>query len=455
MPADTPDSPLKSRLSRRTLVAGAATLVAAPALAQGRNEGGDFDCVIVGAGAAGISAARRLMAPGRRIVVVEAMDRVGGRCTTETTTFGVPYDRGAHWIHMPDINPVGKLGASLGFDVYPAPDRAHLRVNGREAREGEIESFYAGITRSTAAISKAARRPADAACSTVMPKDLRDWRATADFVMGPFGCAKDLTDVSIHDFASSAEREIDAFCREGFGALLAKLAEGVPLRLATPVTRIGWGRRGVEVTTARGTFTARQAIITCSTNLIASGRIVFDPVLPAPMREGFGKLTLGTYNHATLELPGNPLGLKPDTLVYAKATDAREAGMLAHVSGTPLVMVDTGGRFGKQLEDAGEAEMIAFATDWLVAQFGTSLRGAIRRTHATRWGREPWILGAYSAAPPGGQPLRTSLMEPLADRVWFAGEALHEALWGTVAGAWESGERAADQVVRRLPRPRT
>src|SRR5262245_64361512 len=100
---------------------------------------GYVDVIIVGAGAAGIAAARKLTAAGRRIAIVEAADHVGGRCITDTQTFGVPYDRGAHWIHMPDINPLAKLAAAARMEVYPAPPGQKLRI-GRRLRSEEHTS---------------------------------------------------------------------------------------------------------------------------------------------------------------------------------------------------------------------------------------------------------------------------------------------------------------------------
>ena len=94
--------------------------------------------------------------------------------------------------------------------------------------------------------------------------------------------------------------------------------------------------------------------------------------------------------------------------------------------------------------------MIDFATGWLADLYGADVKKAIGRTHATRWSAEPWALGAFSAAAPGSQGGRKVLMEPVRDRLFFAGEAVHETLWGTVGGAWESGERAADAVVKLL-----
>jgi monoamine oxidase len=92
--------------------------------------------------------------------------------------------------------------------------------------------------------------------------------------------------------------------------------------------------------------------------------------------------------------------------------------------------------------------MTDFATAWLADLFGADVKKAIGKTHATRWNNEPWALGALSAAAVNGQPGRKVLMEPVRERLFFAGEAIHETLWGTVGGAWESGERAADAALR-------
>jgi monoamine oxidase len=98
--------------------------------------------------------------------------------------------------------------------------------------------------------------------------------------------------------------------------------------------------------------------------------------------------------------------------------------------------------------------MVAFALDWLDNLYGSDLKRAAGRSHATNWNAEPWVLGAMSAAAPGGQFARRALMEPMNNRVWFAGEAVHERLWGTVGGAWESGDRAAQAVLGVIAPPR-
>jgi monoamine oxidase len=444
-----------SRLSRRSFLAGSAASAGAAALPARRAASapavpgtGDFDTVIVGAGAAGIAAAKRLAVAGRRYVIIEAADHIGGRCITDSRTFGMPFDRGAHWIHLPDSNPVAKFAPGRGIEIYPAPRSQKVRIGLRYAREKELEDFLAVQVRATRAIDDAARK-VDEACASALPSDLGDWQATAEFVLGPFAFGQDLAKLSAVDFASATERSSAAFCRQGFGSLLAAQAAGVTVELSTPATAIGIDR-GVTVETPKGTITARTGIITLSTAVLASGRIEFTPELPQRVNEAFHRVPLGSYDHIALEFAGNPLGLDSDDLVFEKAADAHAAAILGNVSGTRLCLVEVAGAFGRSLAAQGADAMVDFASGWLGKLYGAEIRKAIRRAAVTRWNADPLALGAMSAAAPGGHAARAVLTEPVRDAAWFAGEAAHGTLWGTVGGAWQSGTRAADAVLRRL-----
>jgi monoamine oxidase len=222
----------------------------------------------------------------------------------------------------------------------------------------------------------------------------------------------------------------------------------MPVQINTPVQRMSSTRNAVEVETARGRIVARAAIVTVSNGVLATDKIKFTPDLPKRHVDAIAKLSLGSYDHVALELKGNPLQLQNDDLVFEQAKGPRTAALLANVSGTPLCMVELAGKFGRELSQGGEAAMVDFATGWLAELYGTDIKKVVGKTHATRWANEPWALGAFSAAAPGGQPGRRSLMEPVRERLFFAGEAVHETLWGTVGGAWESGERAADAALK-------
>src|SRR5262249_55665027 len=111
-------------MTRRTFLSASAALTAIPVLgrpARGAPLPREADIVVIGAGAAGIAAARRIVAANRKVVVVEAANQVGGRCITDVSTFEVPFDRGARWIHNPETNPMIRLGRAAGLDILPAP----------------------------------------------------------------------------------------------------------------------------------------------------------------------------------------------------------------------------------------------------------------------------------------------------------------------------------------------
>src|SRR5207249_3315682 len=105
-------------------------------------------------GAAGIAAARRVAGAGGKFVVVEANDHVGGRCVTDLHTFGVPYDRGAHWLHTSDLNPLKELVSSTPLEIYPAPERIQIRIAGRNANASEISNFSCAMEKSKSAFDK-------------------------------------------------------------------------------------------------------------------------------------------------------------------------------------------------------------------------------------------------------------------------------------------------------------
>jgi len=442
-------------LNRRSFLAASSAFAASPLLALDPAFGavpasGEVDVVIVGAGAAGIAAARRVAAAGRRYALVEAAERIGGRCVTDTRSLGAPFDRGARALYAPDSNPLVPLAARAGFETQAGPRLQKLRVSRRFAREGEIEDFLASVFRSRRAIADAVRGKADFAAARGLPKDLlEDWRPTVEFVLGPYGSGRDLAALSAAELARAAERDSMVYCRRGLGTLLAKLGEPLTVQLATPATRIEW-LKTLEVETARGRLRARAVIVTASMSVLAAGKIKFTPELPKSHLDAFARLKLGSYDHIALELPGNPLGLGTDDLVFEKASGPRTAAVLANSGGSTLCVVDVGGSFGADLARQGEAAMTDFAVSWLADLYGSDVKAAVKRRAATRWNEAPWALGAMAAPAPGGAEARRVLTAPVREQMWFAGDAIHDTLWGTIGGAWESGTRAAEAALRKI-----
>jgi monoamine oxidase len=409
----------------------------------------EADIVVIGAGAAGIAAARRIQSANRKVIVVEADSRLGGRCWTDNAAFDVPFDRGARWLHNPETNPMVRLARNAGLDISAAPLGQRIRIGQRNARAGETEEFLAALVRTNRAIDEASRGKADVACASVLPKDLGDWAGTAEFVLGANGTGKDLRDVSVVDKAHAQDRNAAIGCRQGLGALVAKLGEQVPMALSTPANQITWNNRDVAVETPAGRITARAVIVTVSTNVLAAGNIKFTPDLPKRQLDAAAKLSLGSYDRIALQLPGNPLGLARDDAVVEQSNSTRTALLSANIAGSPLCLIDVGGSFGRDLSSQGEKAMVAFALEWLTKLFGSDIAASVKKSSVTRWNASPLTLGAMSVAAPGGQGSRKILTEPTGN-LFLAGEATHETLWGTVDGAWESGERAAEAALRKI-----
>jgi monoamine oxidase len=439
-------------MTRRDFLSASAALAVTPALgagAWGASLPREADIVVIGAGAAGIAAARRIQAANRKVIVVEAAGQAGGRCLTDASTFGLPFDRGARWLHNPETNPMIKLARDAGLDIYSAPMGQKIRIGRRYARAGETEEFLAALVRANRAIDDASRGKADMSCAAALPKDLGDWAGTAEFVLGANATAKDLKDISVIDKARAQERNAAIACRQGLGTLIAKLGEQLPLALSTPVSHVAWSGRDVTVETLAGKIAARAAIVTVSSNVLAAGNIKFTPDIPKRQLDAAAKLSLGSYDHIALQLPGNPLGLARDDVIIEQSSSTRTALLFGNIGGSSLCSIDVAGSFGRDLSSQGEPAMIAFAVEWLTKLFGSDIAAAVKKSSATRWNAAPFAQGAMSAAPPGAQPSRKILTEPIGS-LFLAGEATHETLWGTVDGAWESGERAAEAALRRI-----
>lgn len=369
---------------------------------------------------------------------------------TDSTTFSAPVDRGALFLVTPDVNPVVPLAAKSGLDTYAASSSQRVRIGKRYARTGEMEDYLSASVRAGRAIADAGHRQ-DVAADQALPKDLGDWQATVEFTAGPYIFGRDLADLSSADLGRSAEHDNGLLCRQGLGTLMARLADGLPVQLSSPVSKIDWSERNkIEIRTAKGFLYARTVILTVPTGVLAAGKLAFDPELPKHLLDAIDKLRPGSRDRIILDLAGNPLGLQPDELVFEKAQSDHTAALVGNIYGSTLCTIEVGGKFGADLAAAGEPVMVAFAMDWLTSLYGADLRKAVRKTGATRWSYDPWTLGAMSTAAPGGQWARAALAEPVKDRIFFAGEATHETLWGTVGGAWASGERAADAALKKL-----
>jgi monoamine oxidase len=237
----------------------------------------------------------------------------------------------------------------------------------------------------------------------------------------------------------------------GYGRLVAEYGRGVPVRLGAAARRIDWRGRRIVVDTGCERVRAPVAIVTLPIGVLAAERVRFEPPLPLSKLRAIDALPMGLLAKIALVLDGDPLGLGDAFYLHRQTPDRRAALYMVRPLGQDLIMAFVGGGLAHELEASGEAAAAEFALEPLVRTFGASVRRRLKGVRQTRWGIDPFSLGSYSVARPGGAGLRATLAEPLADRLLFAGEACADEGWAaTVAGAHRSGRAAARQAIRFL-----
>jgi monoamine oxidase len=409
---------------------------------------GDVDVVVIGAGCAGLAAAKALRAAGRSFVVVEAMDRIGGRAWTTSTDFGVPFDIGCAWLHAGDRNPFYPEAVAAGWTLYHHDmGLDHLYFGSRCATEQEMTRVKAADAALAAAM--AAHAGADDRLGSLIA-DCHCLRANSTFA-GPMDFGVDDDEISIADFSAAAELDPNYFTKEGFGALIHLWGADVPVTLGCPVRRILWDGPGVEVETAKGTLRGRACIVTVSTGVLQFEDIAFQPALPEAHQEAIFDLPMGLLTKIPLALRGDRLGLRPfdDLLIERRAR--HDLFFLCFPFDLDLMVGFVGGDFAWEMEAAGAAAAVDFATDRLADIFGSDVRRQIGHGIMTNWGGERHVRGAYAAARPGKAGARDVLRQPVGQRIWFAGEALAGAgLVQTAAGARLSGAAVGAEVAAAL-----
>ncbi len=403
------------------------------------------DVVVIGAGSAGIAAATALMAAGREVVVLEAMDRVGGRAFTDTTTFGSPFDVGCAWLHKSDDNPYTPYAEANGFTL--ADHEYDLEKLYLQGRWGDAAALNHAEEALLEAIGEEER---DVAASTVPFGSTPLDEAAGDY-LGALDMAVDLDELSTTDYNNADDLSPNKLCREGFGSIVAHRARGLPIRLSTPVRAVRYDGSGVVVSTDAGVLNARAVVVTCSTGVLADGVIRFTPELPVTTQQAIADIPMGMLAKIPLQITGGErFGLKAfDDLMLARR-GRRDLYFLSFPFDTDVLVGFVGGDLGWQLSAAGEAAAIDFATEGLVEMFGSDARSKVGKGMLTPWASNPWTRGAYAAAWPGRYSARADLAQPVADRIFFAGEALAEGLIQTCGGAWKSGEKTAGDLLSRI-----
>ena len=417
--------------------------------------------IVIGAGVAGLAAARELVDAGRSVLVLEARDRIGGRIWTDRS-LGLPLDLGASWIHGVQGNPIAALAQRAKLTTV-ATDYESMTLFDRKG------------TRLDASARRAAGRQFDQLMAAVhayreeVDGDVPLSQAIAAVRKQVAGGAEAqrMLDFSVHtriehEYAAPAQRLSlqhwddgedekggDCLFPGGYDQILPLLASGLDIRLSQFVAQVRHGPAGCTVTTQAGEFTAAQVLVTLPLGVLKAGKVQFDPPLPERKQLAISRLGSGLLDKLYLKFPqanwpsttlldrDDPqLGRWPETL------------NLQAVVGKPVLLCFNAGDYAQAMQAKDDAAVVADAVAALRSVLGPELgppQGFLR----TRWAADPFALGSYSYLAAGSSLRdRDALAAPVARHLYFAGEATHRGHAATVHGALLSGRLAAAAMGR-------
>ncbi len=417
--------------------------------------------IVVGAGFAGLAAARRLTERGGEVLVLEARDRIGGRVHS-VTRGGLTYDMGASWIHGLTGNPMTALTDELGL-VRTTTDyeaRQDFAADGSELTGAALEAPFELLETILAGVAEDVgpdRSLADAVEAVVVTANLTTaQRADLTYalhVVVEHEFAASTTRLSARCYDEGAEqRGGDAIVGQGLMRIAEDLGDGLDVRLSRLVTRIEVGDDGVQVHSGGEVHEADHVIVTVPLGVLKAGGLVFSPTLSEAKREALDKLAMGLLHKTWLRFEtAFWRDVLDDPFMGFRDPQGRFAEWLNldALLGVPVLCGFNAGAEGDRLERLSDDAVVSEALTALRTIFGRQGMNVPEPadTLVSRWGVDPYTLGAYSYLPVGAcEEDRAELARVEHGRVHFAGEHTSTASPATIHGAYLSGRRAAEEV---------
>lgn len=430
--------------------------------------------IVVGAGVAGLTAAGLLAQAGRRVVVLEARDRVGGRVLTDRSLGAagqtVSTDLGASWIHGVTGSPVAAAADAFGMKTveftvggYQVDSRpiAYYGPDGTRLSEAEATAFAADVHAVDAALAEviAASAP-DASYRDVAEVALAMWggdggraQRVREFLEHrseeQYGASID--DLAAHGLDDDAIEGDEVVFPDGYDALPARLAEDLDIRLEHVVSRVEWSSTGVAIATNKGRFTADTAVVTVPVGVLKSTDFAINPPLPEPVAGALDRLEMNAFEKVFLAFPSRFW----DKGVYAIRQQGPHSAWwhswydLTRLHGEPTLLTFAAGDAARALRDLSDSSIVESVLAQLRRLYGDSV-GRPTRVNVTRWQDDPFTHGSYAYMKRGSATTDHDLLAtPVGGVLHLAGEATWTDDPATVAGAMWSGHRAAQRILGR------
>lgn len=418
--------------------------------------------IVVGAGIAGLTAARRLEAAGVEAMIIEARERIGGRAHTSPLD-GVDVDLGASWVHGTASNPLVPFLSEAGLPLRPdgiwgagmavfsdsgwlPPELATATALGMHGFDAE--AALAALDGPDPSLADGFSWYLDhGGFDPVWKEPVSGMLESCFAALGTGGPAER---ISLTGHAGYQEEGGNAVVAGGYGRLVDHLAEGLNVHTRTPVTTLLHTSEGVEARWHDGNRRGDAAIVTVPLGVLQAGRIVFDPPLPASHGNAIRRLGMGTVEKLVLGFAERfwPEGMRGTARLTSDRTFPWWSDVSSHTGAPTLIGFHNPPLARPRLPRSAE-ERISLGLEALRSMFGEI--PAPTFAHATDWGGDPHALGSYSYIPTGASPAdMVTLAGPPFATLHLAGEHTVPEAYGTVHAAFLSGIRAATAVLGSL-----
>ena len=427
---------------------------------KARAAGFSADVIVIGAGMSGLAAAKDLQSKGKKVILLEAQNAIGGRTVTDRS-LGVPLDLGASWIHGVNKNPIAAIASSLNLATSPTNYDAIQRYDydGREITDTEDTLVDKNYSTLMSAVSKAQRAAKQDQSLGVTINSINATKTYTPFEQRAIQYSVN-TEIE-HDYAADVSVMSlkywdqdsdfggqDVLITQGYDQITSYLASGLDIRLSTIVTEINYAKTTVNVMTSNGTYTAPKLIITTPLGVLKKGVIKFTPSLPASHTTAIGRLGMGLLNKLYLRFPYKFWNNQEQLLGYIGLEKGRWAEWydLQHVTNQPILLGFNSASFAATAEAYTDQQTVASAMSVLRTIYGAAAPDPLGYK-MTRWGKNSWSFGSYSYVALGSSPSDCDVFtKSINSRLYFAGEHTNKDYMGTVHGAYSSGLRASSQI---------
>jgi len=418
--------------------------------------------LIIGAGAAGIGAARRLLEFGIKPIILEGRDRGGGRCYTSNFK-GIPIDLGAAWVHS--INPENSIYNEIKRMGYPLKEEKTAEAYLDEDK-GLLENSIS-VKQGTHwnILQKKQIKAEDCSLFELIKEDLEEVKRNQSEIENRvldvlitrkeqyYGDCINVLSSHYYEYVIEPECESENIVPSGgYGALLAKLSEGLEIKYNQNVTKIQYKTKEVSVYMEEGgKFDGDLAIVTLPLGVLKNNSVIFDPALPQEKIEAIGRLGNGLANKIFLKFKNNFWG---DNLKYFRiASEEKERFTCFYCwdNKENVLCSFVNGPFARKIEKMSDLEIIQLIMEHLKRTFKKTEEIELEDYLITRWGQDKWCLGSYSFFKYGSTPKDCdNLKKEVLGTIFFAGEACFKENIGVCHGAYKTGVEAANKIIEIL-----